>query len=273
MRFRLGLLQDQAAIDRQIAREATEAQAKRHRHEHEGPKTEAETKAEEAATAARAKDEGTTEKPKEPPTKRKPKIRPLSEAKAIDSGANFVSESFLLVVAVGCVIGERLYSSRKETSRREDVAERLSELEEYDVATRKGLLSLEKEIIRLRNKQGAAEAKRGRILPKEVYDVDEKEEDQVEEHTGWLSWLPGFGGRQEKVKPQLKPGEKTSKQESADDAVLPHEPSPTLFERVIHPSSAVKSEEPTQKSQPQKASEPVSQPSLASASQKEGGER
>lgn len=58
-------------------------------------KTEAQTKADEAA-AAKKKDSG--EKPRESSSSRKPKIRPLSEAKAIDLGANFVSESFLFVV-------------------------------------------------------------------------------------------------------------------------------------------------------------------------------
>ena len=58
-------------------------------------KTEVQTKADEAA-AAKKKDSG--EKPRESSSSRMPKIRPLSEAKAIDLGANFVSESFLFVV-------------------------------------------------------------------------------------------------------------------------------------------------------------------------------
>ena len=95
MRFRLGLLQDTAAIEKQIAREAAEHQAKKHKHEAPTVKTEAQTKADEAA-AAKEKDGG--EKAKEKTSSRRPKIRPLSEAKAIDLGANFVSESFLFVV-------------------------------------------------------------------------------------------------------------------------------------------------------------------------------
>ena len=149
MRFRLGLLQDQAAIDKQIAQEAAERAAEKHKHRKATAKTELEAKAEEEATTK------SKEKAKEKPEPRKrPKIRPLSEAKAIDSGANFVSEAFLLVVAVGCVIGERYYSSRKETSRREDVAERLEDLEQYEKAARKGLVEMEREIIRLRAKAG-----------------------------------------------------------------------------------------------------------------------
>lgn len=81
MRFRLGLLQDSAALEKQAAREAAEAQAKKHKSEAPTVKTEAQTKADEVAEA-RLKD--SLDKAKEP--KKKPKIRPLSEAKAIDVG-------------------------------------------------------------------------------------------------------------------------------------------------------------------------------------------
>ena len=82
MRFRLGLLQDSAALDRQAAREAAEAQAKKHKSEAPTVKTEAQTKADDAAES-RSKE--SLDKAKE--QKKKPKIRPLSEAKAIDVGA------------------------------------------------------------------------------------------------------------------------------------------------------------------------------------------
>ena len=81
MRFRLGLLQDSAALEKQAAREAAEAQAKKHKSEAPTVKTEAQTKADEVAEA-RSKD--SFDKAKEP--RKKPKIRPLSEAKAIDVG-------------------------------------------------------------------------------------------------------------------------------------------------------------------------------------------
>lgn len=81
MRFRLGLLQDSAALEKQAAREAAEAQAKKHKSEAPTVKTEAQTKADDAAEA-RSKD--SLDKAKE--QRKKPKIRPLSEAKAIDVG-------------------------------------------------------------------------------------------------------------------------------------------------------------------------------------------
>lgn len=79
MRFRLGLLQDSAALEKQAAREAAEAHAKKHKSETPTVKTEAQTKADEAAET-RSKD--SLDKKKE--QKKLPKIRPLSEAKAID---------------------------------------------------------------------------------------------------------------------------------------------------------------------------------------------
>ena len=81
MRFRLGLLQDSAALEKQATREAAEAQAKKHKSEAPTVKTEAQTKADEAAEN-RSKD--SLDKAKE--QRKKPKIRPLSEAKAIDVG-------------------------------------------------------------------------------------------------------------------------------------------------------------------------------------------
>ena len=95
MRFRLGLLQDTAAIEKQIAKEAAEQQSKKHKHDVPTVKTEAQAKADEVA-ASKEKEGGEKTKPKS--SSRQPKIRPLSEAKAIDLGANFVSETFLFVV-------------------------------------------------------------------------------------------------------------------------------------------------------------------------------
>ncbi len=125
MRMRLGLLQDSAAIDRQIAREQAEAEIKRKRSEVPTVKTEAQAKTNEAAVAQDK--ESKSDKAKT--VKKRPNIRPLSEAKAIDSGANFISEGFLFLVAGGLIVLERWWSTRRENNRREDVAERISSLE------------------------------------------------------------------------------------------------------------------------------------------------
>ncbi|OAX81112.1 hypothetical protein ACJ72_04549 [Emergomyces africanus] len=187
MRLRLGLLQSTAAIEKQVARDAAvEAQAKKQKLNIPTVKTEAQTKLEESLAAKRK--EQAQEPPKPPPPIR---IRPLSEAKAIDSGATFISETFLFLVAGGLIVFEAFRSRRKETSRREDVADRLAELEESERAARRGLVALEREVIQLKaklEKQSPKSIKR--ILPRDVWDVDDDEE-QVEE-PGWISRLVGY---------------------------------------------------------------------------------
>ncbi|KAL8946726.1 MAG: hypothetical protein Q9222_006918 [Ikaeria aurantiellina] len=183
MRLRLGLLQDHTAIDKQIAREAAEAQAKKQRQEIPTVKTEAQTKADEVALA-KEKDKG-VEKAKQAS---KPRIRPLSEAKAIDAGANFASETFLLSVGIGLIVFERWWSSRKESNRREDVQDRITELEESEKSARRALVELEKEILRIRAIKGKAKSSQ-RILPREVWELEEREEQEMK------SKAPGFFAR------------------------------------------------------------------------------
>ncbi|KAL8997351.1 MAG: hypothetical protein Q9188_006345 [Gyalolechia gomerana] len=182
MRLRLGLLQDHASIDKQIAREAAEAQAKKQKQEFPTVKTQAQSKADEATLAAE-KAKG-VEKAK---AASKPRIRPLSEAKAIDAGANFTSEAFLLSVGIGLIVFERWWSSRKESTRREDVAERIAELEESEKSGRRALIELEKEILRLRVKAGEG---KDRILPKDLWEPEEREDEALKPKAkGLLSWL------------------------------------------------------------------------------------
>ncbi|KAL9010159.1 MAG: hypothetical protein Q9173_004882 [Seirophora scorigena] len=184
MNLRLGLLQDRAAIDKQISREAVEALAKRQKQDTPTVKTESQAKAEEANPAADKAKAG--EKTK---VSSKPKIRPLSEAKAIDAGANFASESFLLSVGIGLIVFERWWSNRRETSRREDVADRINELEESELTARRALLELEKEILSLRAKAEAKTSSK-RILPRELWEVEEQEEEgSRSSFTGFFSWF------------------------------------------------------------------------------------
>ncbi|KAH8925744.1 optic atrophy 3-like protein [Atractiella rhizophila] len=55
-------------------------------------------------------------------------IRPLNEAKAIQNGANFISESFLFAVALALILGESYRGYRKDTNRRNYVDEQLDNL-------------------------------------------------------------------------------------------------------------------------------------------------
>ncbi|MCJ1425052.1 hypothetical protein MMC29_002940 [Sticta canariensis] len=191
MRLRLGLLQDMKSIEKQAAREFAEAQAKKHKLDIPTVKTEAQTIADEAA-AIRAK-EKSPDKVKVPAIL-KPKIRPLSESKAIDSGATFVSEGFLFAVGISLILFENWRSRRKENTRREDVADRISELEESEKSGRRALVELEKEILRLRAKIGMEAQPGGRILPKDLWEPEENE-DQMREVVpqGWFSWIRGQG--------------------------------------------------------------------------------
>ncbi|CAA7260931.1 unnamed protein product [Cyclocybe aegerita] len=57
-------------------------------------------------------------------------IRPLSEAKAIENGANFLAEGFLFSVAASLIIGETWRSSRNQSKRRDSVDDSLEDLGE-----------------------------------------------------------------------------------------------------------------------------------------------
>ena len=147
MRLRLGLLQDQAASDRQIAREAEKALEKKQKSEIRTVKTEAQTKADEAAALKEKEKLSDKSRPSSLP---KPRIRPLSEAKAIDSGATFISETFLFSVALSTIIFESWRQRRKEATRRGDVADKLKELEDKERAQEARLEELQHEIEVLR---------------------------------------------------------------------------------------------------------------------------
>uniref|UniRef100_A0A060T3F7 ARAD1C32912p n=1 Tax=Blastobotrys adeninivorans TaxID=409370 RepID=A0A060T3F7_BLAAD len=58
------------------------------------------------------------------------RVRPLNDAKAIDSGANFLSETFIFSVAGGLILFESIRSRRKEMQRRETVADDIRTLQD-----------------------------------------------------------------------------------------------------------------------------------------------
>lgn len=192
MRLRLGLLRDTAAIEKQAAREAAEAAAKKHKQSIPTVKTEAQTLADGKAAREAAKDKSKTSEASKPAPK--PRIRPLSEAKAIESGATFISEAFLFGVAGSLIIFESWRSRRKETTRREDIADRLGELEESERAARRALVELEREVLVLRAKHAKGTKKPvNRILPREIWVQEGREEKEDEAQTqGLLSRISGY---------------------------------------------------------------------------------
>ncbi|KAF2682712.1 hypothetical protein K458DRAFT_443907 [Lentithecium fluviatile CBS 122367] len=124
MRMRLGLLQDPAVIDRQIAKEVKAAEAARKKSQIPTVKTEAETIAEENMT----KQEREVAK-KKIEAAHKPRIRPLSEAKAIEMGANFAAETFIFIVGIGVIVFEQWRQRRKARVQRDDIREDLEEVQ------------------------------------------------------------------------------------------------------------------------------------------------
>lgn len=124
MRMRLGLLQDPAVIDRQIKKEVALAEAARKKAAAPTVMTEEEMKADEALTD---KERESIKKKLEERTK--PRIRPLSEQKAIETGANFASETFIFAVGIGVIVFEQWRQRRKAKTARDDIREDLEELQ------------------------------------------------------------------------------------------------------------------------------------------------
>ncbi|KAL1742215.1 OPA3-domain-containing protein [Schizophyllum fasciatum] len=67
-------------------------------------------------------------------------VRPLSETRAIDNGANAIAEGFLFAVAAALILGESWRTSHNSGKRREDVDDRLDALRE-DVRALRGSLA------------------------------------------------------------------------------------------------------------------------------------
>ncbi|KAL5115294.1 hypothetical protein ACEQ8H_006806 [Pleosporales sp. CAS-2024a] len=124
MRMRLGLLQDPAVIDRQIKKEMQAAEAARQKAATPTVMTEAEMQADEALTE---KEREAIRKKAEERTK--PRIRPLSEQKAIETGANFVAETFIFAVGIGVIVFEQWRQRRKARTARDDIRDHLEEMQ------------------------------------------------------------------------------------------------------------------------------------------------
>ncbi|GES64892.1 OPA3 domain protein [Aspergillus terreus] len=232
MRLRLGTLRDTAASQR---RAQAEAAVRKHKPTSPTVKTEAEAKAEEEAIA-RAK--AAAEEAAKPAPR--PHIRPLSESKAIESGATFISETFLFLVAGGLIVFESWRSRRKETTRREDVASRLAELEESQKSERLALIALEKELLQLKAKHGELSKSPHRLLPREIWDVEPEKEEPVEEPSlfSQISSFFSFGQTPEQqADAVIKESQKASKTPAGAKEAAPSAETPS-----IQATSATKAE-------------------------------
>ncbi|KAJ5966875.1 hypothetical protein N7501_003123 [Penicillium viridicatum] len=183
MRLRLGSIRDTAASQRQAA---AAAEARKHKPTIPTVRNAADTK---AAEDAEAKAKAAAEEAAKPHHIR---IRPLSESKAIESGANFISESFLFLVAGGLILFESWRSRNKESTRREGVEGRLADLEQSEQAAREALVALEKEVLQLRAKHSdLPKLSTKRILSPEIYEQP-AESDMSEVPQGWLSRISSY---------------------------------------------------------------------------------
>ncbi|QIW95413.1 hypothetical protein AMS68_000931 [Peltaster fructicola] len=124
MRMRLGILHDPEAQDRMHERQRRKEEEEKRKAETPTVRSEEEQKKHDADAA---RDKAGTEKKSE--KAKGPNIRPLSDAKAIELGANFFSEAFIFGVAAGLLIWDAWRSRKKESARRDDVKERISTLE------------------------------------------------------------------------------------------------------------------------------------------------
>jgi len=122
--MRLGLLQDPAVIDRQIKKEVALAEARRKEAAAPTVLTEEQTKAEEALSEKER--EAIRKKAEE---RARPRIRPLSEQKAIETGANFVAETFIFAVGIAVILVEQWRQRRKAKNARDDIREDLEEVQ------------------------------------------------------------------------------------------------------------------------------------------------
>lgn len=127
MRMRLGLLHDADAQQRMFDREQKAAEDKKRQAEAPTVRSEED---QQKFDDQRAQDEKDGVKKKDSKSKtEKAKIRPLSESRAIELGANFFSESFIFLVAVGLLLAENFRSRRSASSRRDELSERLDSVE------------------------------------------------------------------------------------------------------------------------------------------------
>lgn len=91
--------------------------------------------------------------------------------------------------------------SKQETSKREDVADQIEKLETQVRLFRKAFVDLEKETLK---NNGTGLTGTRRILPKEVYELEEVDEKEGTPK-GWLSWIQGIyrrGVQQDETKPE-----------------------------------------------------------------------
>lgn len=88
-------------------------------------------------------------------------------------------------MGAGLILFETYRRSKQETSKREDVADQIEKLENQVILFRKAFMDLEKETLK---NNGAGLSATRRILPKELYELEEEDEKESKPK-GWRSWF------------------------------------------------------------------------------------
>lgn len=196
MRIRLNLLRDNSLIEKaEVAEEARKKVEKVEKQEDSISKQAMDSLKDSTANASKPSspaspttaDSGNSSQPSHTTSsspvssskRRTVHIRPLSDAKAIERGATFISEFFLFSVAGGLILFEAIRSRKKELNRRDEVADRLQNLEEVDEIWRRKVDMLERSL-------EAAGVKLVAELPPEP-EVPEPPRPQ-----GWISKVTGY---------------------------------------------------------------------------------
>lgn len=145
------------------------------------------------------------------------RLRPLNDAKAVDAGATFLSETFIFTVAGGAILFETWRARRKEKNRRDEVAE--------------AILGLQHEIVRINEimeKQFVLQKKKNE-LQSSTEEIDSTEKDFDELHKVILKVERELHTLRQNTPSQNEQAEATPSKE------IPRE---TVSEKADHPPSS-----------------------------------
>ncbi|KAJ3037059.1 hypothetical protein HK097_003630 [Rhizophlyctis rosea] len=118
----------------------------------------------------------------------KPKqIRPLNDAKAVENGAAFLSEGFILSVAILTILGETWRSQRKSTNQKRDVDESINQLETDHASTQDEIEELRSAVSSVTRELETLQ-KQNRQLQDTLDSLVQVVRDQEVGRHGWIHW-------------------------------------------------------------------------------------
>ncbi|KXN70696.1 OPA3-domain-containing protein [Conidiobolus coronatus NRRL 28638] len=124
----------------------------------------------------------------------KERIRPLSEARAVETGANFLGETLLFAVAIGAIAFETIRSQRKSSNRKTQVDAALDDVQGF-------IEGIENDKKLLRNQLGELQGQIDHLVELNKLNIQllntfAKSYSQPSEPTSsWFGWL-GWGNKE-----------------------------------------------------------------------------